>query len=213
MIKALGLLGSARKGGNTELLLQSVSAGINSQGVEVELIRLSELKIAPCRNCGGCDENGVCVQQDDMGQIFDKLLSYDIILLASPIYFMGVSAWAKALIDRCQALWVRKYKLNKLPDKARSERKGVFISVSGMKKPTVFEGAKLTVKSFFATIHVTYLGNLLFPGIDAKGDIAKHPTALNDARNIGEQLISEFNNPEFRISIEPSEMVVEHDRK
>jgi multimeric flavodoxin WrbA len=198
MIKVLGLLGSARKGGNTDLLLESVIKGAKSAGADIEMVRLSDLKIAPCLNCGGCNKEGICVQKDDMQALFEKLLNYDIVLLASPIYFMGVSAWTKAMIDRTQALWVRKYRLNKLPNKPRNQRKGVFIAVSGMKKTTVFDGALLTVKSFFATIHVTYLGDLVFSGIDAKGDIIKHPSALADGQRIGEKLIQEFTNPEFK---------------
>jgi multimeric flavodoxin WrbA len=213
MIKTLALLGSARKDGNTDLLLQNVVNGLKNQNADVEVIRLSELKINPCLNCGGCDAEGICVQNDDMQTLFDKLLTYDIIILASPIYFMGVSAWTKAMIDRCQALWVRKYVLKKLPNRPREARKGVFISVSGMKKPNVFDGAKLTVQSFFATIHVTYIGNLLFPGTDAKGDIAKHPTALHDAEEMGKKLVLEFNNLDFRLPDHKPEMIAEHDRK
>jgi multimeric flavodoxin WrbA len=215
MIKVLGLLGSARKGGNSDVLLENVIGGIRSgdSDVEVETIRLSSLNIKPCLNCGGCDSEGICVQKDDMQDLYDKLLTYDIILLSSPIYFMGVSAWAKAIIDRCQALWVRKYQLKLLPKKSRAERKGVFLSVSGMKKPTVFDGAKLTVQSFFATIHVTYLGNLLYSNIDAKGDLAKHPTAINEAKALGGQLIKEFNNPDFKLDDSSSEPHAEHDRK
>ena len=148
-----------------------------------------------------------------MEKLYDKLLTYDIILLSSPIYFMGVSAWAKSMMDRCQALWVKKYQLKKLPKRSRAERKGVFLSVSGMKKPTVFDGAKLTVQSFFATIHVTYLGNLLYSDIDAKGDIAKHPTALDDAQSLGKLLIKEFHNPDFKLSDSTAESQREHDRK
>ena len=199
MLKIIGLLGSARRGGNADLLLQSVTDGIRSVKEEPEIFRLSDLKINPCLNCGGCDENGICVQKDSMQDLFEKLVTYDLILLASPIYFMGVSAWTKKMIDRCQALWVRKYKLKKVPEKSRELRKGVFLSVSGMKKTTVFDGAKLTAQSFFATIHVTYIGNLLFTGIDEKGDLEKHPTALNDARKLGELLVKEFNNPDFRL--------------
>lgn len=215
MIKVLGLLGSARRGGNSEVLLENVVDGIRSidSDVEVEVIRLSKLKINPCLNCGGCDSEGICVQRDDMQEIYDKLLTFDIILLASPIYFMGVSAWAKATIDRCQALWVRKYRLKKLPKKSRAERMGAFLSVSGMKKPTVFDGAKLTVQSFFATIHVTYVGNLLYSGIDAKGDLAKHPTAFKDAKALGERLIKEFNNPDLLLTDTSPEPQAEHDRK
>ena len=198
MIKVLGLLGSARKGGNTDLLLESVIKGAKNAGADIEIVRLSDLKIAPCLNCGGCNKKGICVQNDDMQALFDKLLNYDIVLLASPIYFMGVSAWTKAMIDRTQALWVRKYRLNELPKKPRNQRKGFFIAVSGMKKTTVFDGALLTIKSFFATIHVTYLGNLVFSGIDAKGDIIKHTSALADAQRIGEKLIQEFTKPELK---------------
>ena len=215
MIKVLGLLGSARKGGNSEVLLQNVIEGINDTDVqtEIETVRLATLKINPCLNCGGCNDSGSCVQKDDMQELFEKLLTSDLILLASPIYFMGVSAWTKKMIDRCQALWVRKYRLKQVPDKPRETRKGVYLGVSGMKKPTVFDGAKLTVQSFFATIHVTYIGNLLFSGIDEKGDLTKHPTAPSDARKLGELLVHEFHNPDFRLPDYTSTMTDEHDRK
>jgi multimeric flavodoxin WrbA len=205
MLKVLGLLGSARKGGNTELLLQGLITGIERTkptGSVVEVVRLSDLKIKPCLNCGGCDKTGVCIQQDDMGLLFDKLVTYDLILLASPIYFMGLSAWTKAMIDRCQCLWVRKYKLDAPPDIPRERRKGLFISVSGMKKPTVFQGAKLTVKSFFASIHVTYIGDLLFSEIDAKGDITAHPSALKIAEELGQTVVSEFDNTDYRFNMD-----------
>jgi len=123
MLKVLGIIGSARQGGNTELLLENTVDGAKAAGAEVEIIRLSDLKIEPCTNCGGCDENGECIQQDDMQGLFEKLLTNDIILLASPIYFMGLSAWTKAFIDRCQSLWVRKYRLERLPAKPREARK------------------------------------------------------------------------------------------
>ena len=199
MVKVLSLLGSARRGGNTEQLLESVINGAKNAGAEVETVRLSDLSIAGCLNCGGCDSKGVCVQKDDMQELFEKLLTYDLILLASPVYFMGVSAWTKAMIDRCQALWVRKYKLEKMPEISRDARKGVFISVSGMKKTNAFLGAKLTAKSFFATIHVTYIGDIVYRGIDAKGDIEKHPSALAEAKLLGEKIIKEFDDVEFRL--------------
>jgi multimeric flavodoxin WrbA len=204
-LEVLGLIGSARKGGNTDLLLRSVTNGAKSMGADIEIIRLSDLEIHPCLNCGGCDKDGICIQKDDMVGLFEKLLTFDLILLASPVYFMGLSAWTKVMIDRCQSLWVRKFRLNKLPTKSREERKGVFISVSGMKKPTVFDGARTTVKSFFATIHVTYFGDLLFSGIDEKGEIAKHPTALRRAKELGQDLISEFDNPDFEFPQEESD--------
>ena len=58
-----------------------------------------------------------------------------------------------------------------------------------------------------------YLGNLLYSGIDAKGDLAKHPTALDDTKALGKQLIKEFDNPDFRFADSASEMQIEHNRK
>jgi len=212
MVKALALLGSARINGNSDLLLQSFIKGLESEGAVVEAIRLSKLKLNPCMNCGGCDNSGACVQKDDMQILFEKLVTYDIIVLASPIYFMSISAWAKTMVDRCQSLWVCKYKLNKLPELPRESRKGVFLSVSGMTKPHVFDPAKMTVQSFFATIHVTYVGNLLYSGIDAKGDISKHPTALADAEEAGKKLVLEFENTDFRLNVKDVGLNQEHDR-
>ena len=215
MIKVLSLLGSARKGGNSEILLNNVNSGISNANLaaEIETIRLSDLRINACLNCGGCDKTGNCVQMDDMQELYDKLLTYDMIILSSPIYFMGVSAWTKKLVDRCQALWVRKYRFGKLPIKPREKRKGVFLSVSGMKKPTVFDGALLTVQSFFATIHVTFVGELVYSGIDAKGDISKHPSALSDAFELGKKLILRFDDPDFRLKDDMMGLNPEHDRK
>jgi multimeric flavodoxin WrbA len=215
MVNILALLGSARKGGNTDVLLKTVLDGAREadSAVEVDFIRLPNLEINSCLNCGGCDTAGVCSQKDEMQEIYEKLLTSDIILFASPIYFMGVSSWAKAMIDRCQALWVRKYRLDQLPDKPRENRKGVFLAVSGMRKPTVFDGARSTVKSFFATIHVTYIGDLVFTGIDAKSDLSSHSTALTEAKALGRKLITEFDNLEFRISNHSDAPEMEHDRK
>ena len=212
MVKVLALHGSARVGGNSDLLLQSFVKGLTSEGAEVEIVRLSKLKLNPCLNCGGCDAEGVCIQKDDMQELYEKLVTYEIIIMASPIYFMNVSAWSKKMIDRCQALWVCKYKLNKLPSLPREKRKGIFLSVSGMTKPNVFEPAKKTVQSFFATIHVTYIGNLLFSGIDAKGDIEKHPTALSEAEAFGRKVILEIDNPSFKFDQDDIELDIEHDR-
>jgi len=93
------------------------------------------------------------------------------------------------MIDRCQAFWARKYILNrKIADR---KRKGVFISVGGTRFPDLFDHAKATVKNLFLTIDVAYWGELLFPGIDKKGEIREHPTALKDVYLLGKRLVKE----------------------
>jgi multimeric flavodoxin WrbA len=192
-MKVLGIFGSPRRGGNTELLLEEALKGAKKEGAEVERIYLSDFTITPCKECHGCDETGNCVILDDMEKIYPKLLEADVLILASPIFFYGVTAWGKALIDRSQALWARKY-LIKDPTlgKEGKKRKGFFISVGATKGQKVFEGAILTVKYFFDVLNAEYVGELLYRGVEAKGDILKHPEALQQAFEAGRKLILEW---------------------
>ena len=192
-MKVLGIFGSPRRGGNTELLLEEALKGAEKEGAKVERISLSDFTITPCKECHGCDNTGNCVILDDMEKIYPKLLETDVLILASPIFFYGVTAWAKALIDRSQALWARKY-LIKDPTlgKEGKKRKGFFISVGATKGQKVFEGAILTVKYFFDVLNAEYVGELLYRGVEAKGDILKHPEALQQAFEAGRKLVLEW---------------------
>jgi len=189
-MKVLGLFGSPRRGGNTEILLEEALKGAEKEGAEIERLYLSDLKITPCTECHGCDETGNCVILDDMQKIYPKLLEADVIILASPIFFYGVTAWAKILIDRSQALWAKKYLVNDpFMGKRGKRRKGFFISVGATKGQKVFEGAILTVKYFFDVLNTEYTGELLYRGVDGKGEILKHPEALEQAREAGRKLV------------------------
>ncbi len=192
-IKVVGIFGSPRKGGNTEILLEEALKGAEKEGAAVERFHLRDLHITPCTECLQCLQKGECVVLDDMQKIYPKLLESDIIILASPIFFYGVTAWAKALVDRSQALWARKYVL-KDPSlgKEGKRRKGFFISVGGTKGQKVFEGAILTAKYFFDVLNADYTGELVFRNVDAKDDILKQPDALRQAFEAGRKLVSDL---------------------
>jgi multimeric flavodoxin WrbA len=186
-LKVLGIMGSPRIKGNTDLLLEEALKGAKSQGAEVEKIVVDKLKIAPCKEYLGCFKDGNCVIRDDMDDIYPKLLGADVVIIASPMFFYGVSSQAKALIDRCQALWARKHILKQsLPN---SGRKGAFIAVGATKGKRLFEGAILTVKYFFEAIGVEYADELLMRGVDARGEIKEHPIALSDAFELGKRVV------------------------
>ena len=108
-------MGSPRIKGNTDLLLDEAFRGAQSQGAETEKLVVDKLKIAPCREYYGCLRDGNCVIRDDMEDIYPKLLEADIVIVASPMFFYGITAQVKALIDRCQALWARRYVLKQSP--------------------------------------------------------------------------------------------------
>ena len=189
-MKVLGLFGSPRKGGNTELLLEEALKGAEEEGAEVERVYLARFTVAPCRACHGCDRSGQCVIQDDMQSLYPKILAAEVIILASPIYFYSITAWAKMVVDRIQALWSRKY-LAQDPSlgKGAKKRKGFFISVGATKGKNLFEGAILTVRYFFDAFNAEYAGDLLFREVDGKGEILNVPGALDRAREAGRTLV------------------------
>jgi len=190
-VKVLGIAGSPRRDGNTDLLLAEVMRGAASKGAEVKTVVLNDLKITPCQHCDACLEAGKCRIQDDMQQIYVDLEQADRIVLASPIQFTGVTAQTKAMLDRFQCLWARKYVLKIPPLGTERERKGLFISVGGRKVKNVFEPALVMVKTVFRILDISYAGELLFSGVDEKGAIAKHPDALRQAFLAGERLVEE----------------------
>lgn len=93
----IGISGSPRDK-NTNYMLRTV---LNAAGCEYELIVLKDKDIKPCNACGGCYKTHKCVVNDDMQELFKKLLKADIIVLGSPTYFDNVSAWLKIFMDRC----------------------------------------------------------------------------------------------------------------
>lgn len=188
-MRVVGINGSPRRGGNTDLLLTEVMKGTADKGALTKTLVLNDLKISPCQHCDACFEAGVCRIKDDMQIVYKEMEKADRIVLASPIHFLGLTAQMKAMIDRGQSLWARKYILKKPPLGDKRDRKGLFIAVGGMKLARLFEPSLATVKAFFTVIDVEYAGELLFPGIDEKGAIKKHSTALKDAFAAGQKLV------------------------
>lgn len=191
-MKVLGIAGSPRRGGNTDTLLGRFLEGAASRGAEIKVLTVCELKIEGCRHCDACLAAGCCRVQDDMQMVYREMESADRLVLASPLQFLSVSAQMKALIDRCQCLWARKYILKVPPLGDTRERKGFFISVGGRRTvPNLFDAELATIKILFKTLDVVYTGDILIPGIDARGDILKHPEFLEKAILAGRQFVED----------------------
>jgi multimeric flavodoxin WrbA len=107
-MRVLGIHGSPRKGGNSDLLLQRALEGAESAGAEVASLRAADLDMGGCLECGGCDETGECVVDDDMQKVYPRLDRADAIILATPVFFYAPPAQLKAIIDRAQAPWNRR---------------------------------------------------------------------------------------------------------
>jgi multimeric flavodoxin WrbA len=187
-MRVLGIMGSPRRNSNTEILLDKALEGATEAGAEIEKVLISKLRISPCLEIYACFKDGNCTIRDDMQPLYDKLVEADHVVFASPMFFYGVTGQAKALIDRCQALWARRHVLGMGKEDKRA-RRGVFVSVGATRGEKLFEGAVLTVKYFFDAVGVKYSGDLLIRGIDNKAQIKEHPTALEDAFRLGQELV------------------------
>lgn len=189
-MKALVILGSPRQGGNTEILADQVIAGMEEGGVQVERVRLADYRFSPCIACGGCEKTGQCVIQDEMQELYRKIDAVDRLILVSPIYFYGVTALLKTLIDRSQAMWSRKYLLNKrMPGKC--PRIGYLVSAAATRGAKIFDGAVLTAKYGLDAMDFRYGGALLVKGVDRKGVVGDMPEELERARQFGRKIVTD----------------------
>ncbi len=188
-LKVTAFNGSPREGGNTEILLKETLKPLYEAGHIIKVFNLNSITIKPCQDCAGCLKTGACIYKDDaMCEIYDAIREADRIILASPIFFFSVSAQTKAMIDRCQAFWCEKYLLKKSIPAGPQGRKGLLLLVGGMKKQDGARCAEETAKAFFRTVSVPEHKTLIFMGVDAKGDILRHPTALKEGYEAGKEL-------------------------
>jgi multimeric flavodoxin WrbA len=107
-MRVLGIVGSPRKKGNTEIMMTEVLKTVHSAGCETEMFLMSEKQVAPCDACGTCFEIGSCVIKDDMQELYAMMERAQAIVFGSPVYFGSVSAQMKAVMDRTFALLGRR---------------------------------------------------------------------------------------------------------
>jgi len=181
-LKTLVISSSPRKDGNSDLLAKRALDGAREAGSAVEYVRVSELNVSPCRACGYCEKHGVCAINDDFPPLMDKMLDSELLIFATPVYFMSVSAWGKMVIDRCQTLWARKYVLN-LPNRPKDKRNcaGICIAVGGSRSLKMFDSIRLTMKYFYDVLEIDRTDEIFYNRLDEKGAVKKHPEALKAA--------------------------------
>ncbi|UCC44413.1 MAG: flavodoxin family protein [Candidatus Zixiibacteriota bacterium] len=179
-IRVLGVVGSPRRGGNTDLLVDKVLEGTVRAGAKASKIHLGKLKIAPCRACLGCRRTGRCVVKDDMQGVLDHLDANSIWVLGTPVYFWGPTGWFKAFMDRFYGArehidFSTKSAINVVPFENDSE---------GMAEHTVG-----MLHNALKYLKVSILADVVVPGVNHKGDVRAHPEKLQDAYRAGEEAV------------------------
>ena len=103
-MKILGLVCSPREGGNTEILVREALEEAARRGADTDLVLLADKNITPCQACEACMTDGACATNDDMQDLYRRLAESQGLIFGTPVYFINVTAQAKAVIDRSFAM-------------------------------------------------------------------------------------------------------------
>ena len=175
MSRVVVLVGSVRKGGNTDLLAQSFIEGASKKN-DVEVVSVADYKINPCIGCNSCftREGNKCFQNDDMPKVYEKLKKADVLVIASPVYFYGISAQLKAIVDRLHTPMRNEFNIKKL----------ALILVGAATLPELFDSIKMQYQLVLNFFHLEDAGMVLVRGAKDKGDV-KNSHGLEKAYELG----------------------------
>ena len=153
--------GSPRKGGNTELLAEAFAKGAVEHH-HVEIVSVRDYKVNPCLGCNACFKtNGICAQKDDMVLIYEKMNQADMLVIASPVYFYGISAQLKAFIDRFH---------NPIRDSFHIKKMALLL-VGAATLPELFDAILTEYNLCLKFFEIEDAGKVLVRGVKDKGDI------------------------------------------
>jgi NAD(P)H-dependent FMN reductase len=183
--RVLGIVGSPRRGGNTDILVDEILKGAREAGAETDKVLLAELDVAPCQACYACRSTGECVIRDDMCSLAEKMKASRVWVIGTPVYWWGPSAQMKTFVDRWFAL------------------------AGGAGHPEMFEGRRVIlavpmgdtdagtgrhVVGMFTDaleyVKASLVASLLAPGAYEPGDVRKNQEILKRARQAGHDAVA-----------------------
>jgi multimeric flavodoxin WrbA len=174
-MKILGLSCSPRKQGNTVLLLNEALKSAENAGAEAELYSVTGKDIRPCDACNACRKTGQCHIKDDMQELYGKLLEADGIIFGTPVYFYGMTAQAKAIIDRTIAFGS--------PEKSMANKVGGVIVTAGSL------GAVDALKDLYFYMVTRQIIPANYIAAYPKGDMKEMQKCMKAASDLGTQMV------------------------
>jgi multimeric flavodoxin WrbA len=187
MKKILAVIGSPRKGGNTDILVQKVAEGAESKGAQVETLWLAKLDIRECDGCHVCWRGKPCAKRDDMLAIYPKIIEADAIIFGTPVYWYGPTGLMKVFIDRLVYF-------NCPENRAKIRGKSAALVIPFEEENP--DTARPVVEFFekcFNYLEINLAGSIIAGGVSDKGDILKKPDRLQEAYELGVRLGSKVS--------------------
>ena len=160
--KVLGLHFSPRLNGSSRALLDEFGRGVEEAGSGFKLLSVAEVgPVAGCRECNSCNKDGKCAISDDMDVFYEAFEDAVKVVVATPVFFYDIPAQGKAVIDRAQAYWARRYVLGRFRE-GREGAKGFLLGVGATRGKDLFMPASLAVKYFFDALALPKIFESLF---------------------------------------------------
>jgi len=204
-MKILGICGSPWKGGNVDLLIREVIEGVKVKmqdagcKIQEKIVYLDDLKIKPCKSCEVVPEHEICSIDDDMDKLYPLILTCDLFVLGSPVYFDSVSAQMKLFVDRCNCLRpLRKkedggffFDRSKISE-SKEKRRGAIVLVAGKRQR--FDCALTVLKGFFKWVGIEFFEKFLYSHDTFEiGKVKEDKEALDKAFFLGKKLAEKAN--------------------
>ncbi|NPE28477.1 flavodoxin family protein [Methanococcoides sp. SA1] len=184
-MKVLAIIGSPRKNGNTDVVVQKVLEGAAEKGAETESIYINELDFKGCQGCGLCNVMADCKLKDDMTDVYKKLEDADAFVFGSPIYFNQFTGQMRSFLDRCYALVDAELK-PRLPVGKNAVLVRAQGDPNGPMYDNVFDDFEEILKMFFG---MTVTDKIVAAGFDLPGSVRKDTELMEKAKQAGVHLV------------------------
>ncbi|MHA1961276.1 MAG: flavodoxin family protein [Candidatus Thorarchaeota archaeon] len=173
--KAIGIVGSPRQRGNTDLLVEEILAGAAEAGAETEKVVLTDLSIAPCKACNVCRSSGTCVHKDDMDSLLNLMDQSDVWVLGTPVYWWGPTAQFKTFVDRWYGA-----------KHARFQKKRVILAIPfGGGREHYARHVLGMLQDTMKYLGMEHFATILAPGMDNRGEVQEQTKLMTEARQVG----------------------------
>jgi len=184
-MKVIGIVGSPRKNGNTNILVQQVLKGAAEAGAETRTFILNEMNYRGCQGCDYCKSHEKCKLEDDLMEVFDELALADGVVFGSPIYFAQFTGQMRLFLDRCYSLINADFS-PRLP----AGKKAVIIGTQGDLDPAAFKGVYEEFKGQVSGVmQAEVKDTIVGVGYHAPGEVKDNIELMEKARNTGFNLL------------------------
>ncbi|MDR7667240.1 flavodoxin family protein [Methanosarcina sp. Z-7115] len=183
-MKVIGIVGSPRKNGNTNVLVQQVLTGAAEAGAETRTFILNEMNYKGCQGCDYCKNHEECKLEDDLVEVFDELASADGVIFGSPIYFGQFTGQMRLFLDRCYSLINADFS-----PRLSAGKKAVIIGAQGAPEPMAFKGVYEEFGGQISNfMRMEVKDTLVAVGYHAPGEVKANTELMEKAKNTGMNL-------------------------